>query len=359
MTDSETPPPMVRLEDVEKSYGTVRALSRTSLEVAKGEFLTLLGPSGSGKSTILNIIAGMAGPSSGSVWIDGRDVTAVQPSKRGIGMVFQNYALMPHMTIFENIAFPLRIRKVPKAEVRERVRKVLETVHLPHVADRKPKELSGGQQQRVSIARCLVYNPSLILMDEPLGALDKGLREHMQLEIRRLHRELGVTMIYVTHDQEEALNMSDRIMLMNGGQVEQIASPTEIYRSPVTKFAAESIGNAVFLPATRDAGGLARLGDGTPVEVRRGATHGTGHVMIRPENMRVLADPMLAQGENMIAGTLRDTLVTGSTIKHFVELADESLVTVQELANERRSTLTRGANVLVAWSAESGIFLDR
>ena len=359
MTDPNTSSPMVRLVDVDKSYGPVQALSPTSLDVAKGEFLTLLGPSGSGKSTILNMIAGMASPSNGRVWIDGQDVTDVQPSKRGIGMVFQNYALMPHMTIFENIAFPLRIRRLPKAEIRERVQRVLDTVHLPDVADRKPKELSGGQQQRVSIARCLVYNPALILMDEPLGALDKSLREHMQLEIRRLHRELCVTMIYVTHDQEEALNMSDRIMLMNGGRVEQIATPAEIYRSPSTRFAAEFIGNSVLLPARRGRDGQARLDDGSLVRVERGAGDGQGVIMVRPENMRVLPDRSLAPGENIIPGEIQDTLVTGSTIKHFVKLATGSLATVQELANERRSTLTRGADIFVAWSVDSGVFLDR
>jgi putative spermidine/putrescine transport system ATP-binding protein len=359
LTYSETATPMVRLVDIDKSYGAVQALAPTSLEVAKGEFLTLLGPSGSGKSTILNVIAGMVSPSNGSVWIDGEDVTSVQPSKRGIGMVFQNYALMPHMTIFENIAFPLRIRKVPKAEVRERVLRVLETVHLPNVANRKPKELSGGQQQRVSIARCLVYNPALILMDEPLGALDKGLREHMQLEIRRLHRELGVTMIYVTHDQEEALNMSDRIMLMNGGRVEQIATPLDIYRSPVTRFAAESIGNSVFLSARHDGQGAASLEDGSIVNVRHGAAKGTGHVMVRPESMRMLHDRSLALGENVVAGELQDTLVTGAIIKHFVRLPNGTLMTVQELANERRTILARGADVFVAWPVDAGTFLDR
>ena len=350
---------MVRLQDVSKSYGQVHALRPINLDVRRSEFLTLLGPSGSGKTTMLNMIAGMTGPSSGRIWIDGRDVTEVPPSKRGIGMVFQNYALMPHMTIFQNIAFPLQIRRVPTAEIRARVTKVLEIVHLPHVADRKPRELSGGQQQRVSLARCIVYNPSLILMDEPLGALDKNLREQMQLEIRRLHTELGITMIYVTHDQEEALNMSDRIMLMNGGAVEQLATPHDLYFSPCSKFAAEFIGSSTLLPAEMSSAGVARLGDGTCVQVRRGVETGKGHVMIRPESMRLARPDHVEDAGNILAGTLLDTLVTGATIKHFVALQGDLTVLVQELANERRTMFGRGDPVCVTWPVEAGLFLDR
>jgi putative spermidine/putrescine transport system ATP-binding protein len=350
---------MVRLDRVSKSYALVQALKETSLVVRRGEFLTLLGPSGSGKTTLLNMIAGMTGPTTGRVWIDGRDVTEVLPSKRGIGMVFQSYALMPHMTIFQNIAFPLQIRRVPKAEILERVKKVLETVRLTEVAARKPSELSGGQQQRISLARCIVYSPSLILMDEPLGALDKNLREQMQLEIRRLHGELGITMIYVTHDQEEALNMSDRIMLMNGGAMEQLATPHDLYFSPSSKFAAEFIGSSTLLPAERTGADVARLRDGTRVRVHRGAPTGVGHVMVRPESMRILRDGELAPGENALVGQLRDTLVTGSTIKHFVSVSGDLTVLVQELANERRTVFRSGETVQVSWPVEAGVFLDR
>ena len=207
----------VWLQDVTKNYGPVVALAEIDLKVIGGEFLTLLGPSGSGKTTVLNLIAGMVGPTAGRIWIDGRDSTNLQPSKRGLGMMFQNYALMPHMTVFENVAFPLRVRKFPKDEIKRKVAEVLDVVRLPDVGRRRPGELSGGQQQRISIARCLVYNPAIILMDEPLGALDKKLREEMQLELKRLHSELGITALYVTHDQEEALTMSDRIVLLNAG----------------------------------------------------------------------------------------------------------------------------------------------
>ena len=351
--------PMVRLDQVAKAYDAVRALQPISLEVPKGEFLTLLGPSGSGKTTLLNMIAGMTGPTQGRVWIDGRDVTETPPAKRGIGMVFQNYALMPHMTVFQNIAFPLQIRRVPAKEIRRRVMRVLEIVHLPNVADRKPRELSGGQQQRVSLARCIVYNPSLILMDEPLGALDKNLREQMQLEIRRLHIELGITMVYVTHDQEEALNMSDRIMLMNSGATEQLATPHELYFSPVSRFAAEFIGTSSLIPAEITNLGIARLNDGSVVRVERGATTGKGYVMIRPESMRLTALPDETGVVNTVRGTLHDTLITGGTVKHFVTLRTGETLVIQELENEHRTSFGHGQAVSVSWPTNAGIFLDR
>ncbi|MDR5884329.1 ABC transporter ATP-binding protein, partial [Caballeronia sp. LZ032] len=205
-----------------KRYGDFVALAPTDLDVAQGEFLTLLGPSGSGKTTLLSLIAGLAQADGGSIRINGVDVTDGAPYDRDIGMVFQNYALFPHMTVAENIAFPLQMRKVDAASAKKRVAEALEMVHLPHVAGRYPRELSGGQQQRIALARCMVYRPSIILMDEPLGALDKKLRDHMQLEIKRIHRDLGTTIIYVTHDQEEAMTMSDRICLMDAGKIAQL-----------------------------------------------------------------------------------------------------------------------------------------
>jgi putative spermidine/putrescine transport system ATP-binding protein len=349
--------PMVRLDNVAKSYGTVQALRPISLDVRRGEFLTLLGPSGSGKTTLLNMIAGMAGPSQGRIWIDGRDVTEVPPSKRGIGMVFQNYALMPHMTIFQNIAFPLQIRRFPTAEIRQRVARVLEMVRLPQVADRKPRELSGGQQQRVSLARCIVYNPSLILMDEPLGALDKNLREQMQLEIRRLHTALGITMVYVTHDQEEALNMSDRIMLMNAGEVEQIGTPQELYFAPCSRFAAGFIGTSSLIQAEAAGHEKVQLMDGSMVKVERGGVAGKGHIMLRPESMRLIA--MEDGSSNTVKCTMQDTLVTGGTVKHFVTLRTGETLVIQELENHHRTNFTRGQTVTVTWPAHAAIFLDR
>ena len=201
----------LKTRDLRKTYGPVVALDRASIEMAEGEFLTLLGPSGSGKTTMLMAIAGLNEPDSGDIWIDGTLATYLPPFQRDIGMVFQNYALFPHMTIFENIAFPLRMRKMEESAIKANVERVLETIKLPQVVDRFPKELSGGQQQRIALARAFVYEPSIILMDEPLGALDKKLRDHLQLEIKHLHEQLGITVLYVTHDQEEAMVMSDRI----------------------------------------------------------------------------------------------------------------------------------------------------
>ncbi len=198
----------LRIAGVSKCYSSTVALDRTDLEMAEGEFLTLLGPSGSGKTTLLSIVAGLIAPTTGEVWIDRHRATDLPPFKRGIGMVFQNYALFPHLTAHENIAFPLRMRRLSSSDVDREVSRVLDIVKLSHVAGRLPRELSGGQQQRIALARCIVYNPSIILMDEPLGALDKNLRDHMQMEIKRLHTELGITVLYVTHDQEEALAMS-------------------------------------------------------------------------------------------------------------------------------------------------------
>jgi putative spermidine/putrescine transport system ATP-binding protein len=351
---------MVELRQVSKRYGTIDALSTVDLAIRKGEFVTLLGPSGSGKTTLLNLIAGMVEPSAGRVFIDGRDATDRPPSQRGLGMVFQNYALMPHMTVFENIAFPLRVRRMPGPEVERRVREVLELVQLPDIAARKPRELSGGQQQRVSLARCIVYNPSLILMDEPLGALDKKLREQMQLEIKRLHSALGITMINVTHDQDEALTMSDRIVLMNAGRIEQESAPEELYFHPRTVFAADFIGDANLfagrvLPGNGNAGGTVRAEAAFgPVEAALphfAIVPGERITfLIRPENVR-LVQRLPDEAVNCAAGAVRDSIVLGGVVKHHITLAEGSEIVVQEPNHLRRSALAPGQSVRVAWNA--------
>jgi len=359
-----TTAPMVEIRDLRKDYGAVVALHDTRLDVPAGEFLTLLGPSGSGKTTLLNLIAGMASPSQGRIAINGRDVTHLPAEKRGIGMVFQNYALMPHMTVFENIAFPLEIRKVPKAEIKRRVTQVLELVRLPHVAERKPKELSGGQQQRISIARCIVYEPDLILMDEPLGALDKKLREQMQLEIKRIHSELGITMLYVTHDQEEALNMSDRIMLMNAGRVEQLGTPHELYFEPKTQFAADFIGASALLDAEiSDAGAVATAVLATG-ETCRFVPHlpmnrGTkGKLLLRPESIRLIASGEPPADYNVLHGRVTNTLVTGATSKHFFTTDGGAVIAVQELTNQIATRFDPTQKVTIVWSPQTGRFLE-
>ncbi|TGT71842.1 MULTISPECIES: ABC transporter ATP-binding protein [unclassified Mesorhizobium] len=239
----------VSVRGLYKRYGAVGAVKGVDIEVRPGEFLSLLGPSGSGKTTLLMMIAGFEMPTAGSIRIGDGDVTYVAPNRRNIGMVFQRYALFPHMTVADNVAFPLRMRKVAKAEIARRVADALALVQLQDFGKRLPSELSGGQQQRVAVARALVFEPPVLLMDEPLGALDKKLREQMQIEIKRLQQRLGVTVIYVTHDQEEALTMSDRIAVMRNGSLEQIGSPTELYDSPATPFVAGFVGKTNFLEA--------------------------------------------------------------------------------------------------------------
>ncbi len=234
---------LVRFVGVHKTYdGVNRVVDRLDLDIVRGEFLTLLGPSGSGKTTTLMMLAGFEAPTEGEILLDGRAIGRLPPHKRAIGMVFQHYALFPHMSVAENVAFPLTVRRLPKHVVATRVERALSMVQLAPLAARRPAQLSGGQQQRVAVARALVFEPKLVLMDEPLGALDKQLREQMQLEIRRLHRELGVTMVYVTHDQSEALTMSDRIAVFRQGRIQQIGSPEEIYERPANAFVARFIG---------------------------------------------------------------------------------------------------------------------
>ncbi|WP_247895236.1 ABC transporter ATP-binding protein [Azospirillum brasilense] len=351
---------MVELRAITKRYGRFEALQRIDLSIAKGEFVTLLGPSGSGKTTLLNLIAGMIVPSSGQIVIDGRDATGLPTNRRGLGMVFQNYALMPHMTVFENIAFPLQVRGLARSEIKRKVTDVLDLIQLGHVADRRPRELSGGQQQRVSLARCIVYNPALILMDEPLGALDKKLREQMQLEIKRLHAELGITMLYVTHDQDEALTMSDRIVLMNGGRIEQEGPPDALYFKPETVFSAEFIGSSNLIPGEVEAveTGTVTLRTAlgrfpVPAPDRTVRTGEPAVLLVRPENMELSdrADP------TSVAGRIEDSILLGGVVRHFVRCTDGSTVIVQELNQPGRAGAHRDGVVRARWNAEHGRLL--
>jgi putative spermidine/putrescine transport system ATP-binding protein len=354
---------MVRLEGCAKSYGSVTALAEIDLTIAKGEFVTLLGPSGSGKTTLLNLIAGMVTPSAGRVFIDGKDATHVPPSRRGLGMVFQNYALMPHMTVFDNIAFPLRVRKLPRSEIARRVAEVLEMVQLPKVATRKPRELSGGQQQRISLARCIVYNPAIILMDEPLGALDKKLREDMQLEIKRLHRELGITMLYVTHDQEEALIMSDRIVLLTGGRVAQMGTPDELYHRPHSAFVANFLGHSNLFDGhvedhgppvcVRTADGLALLTQpvfaGPPIGMEIGEPVS---IMVRPENVMITAaSDAPAVMENTVEGIVNESVNLGGVIRHYVTGPGGRIFVSVEFNRPGLRVLDKGTPVRLTWRA--------
>jgi putative spermidine/putrescine transport system ATP-binding protein len=348
-------PAMVELQGVTKRYGDFDALHRIDLVVHKGEFLTLLGPSGSGKSTLLNLIAGITAPTSGRVIIDGRDATMLPINQRGLGMVFQNYALMPHMTVFENIAFPLEVRNVPKADIKRKVKEALSLIRLENVAERRPRELSGGQQQRVALARCIVYNPTLILMDEPLGALDKKLREQMQLEIKRLHAELGITMLYVTHDQDEALTMSDNIVLMNGGRIEQKGPPNELYFKPKTVFSAEFIGSSNTIPGTVESvtpsGVVLRTALGTFTTGPADFAVSTGDkavLLVRPENTQLGGNAALPG----VTGTIEDSILLGGVVRHFVRCSDGSIMIVQELNQPGRRNGRRGDEARASWKPE-------
>lgn len=348
--------PMVELRTLSKRYGDTAALSTVDLTVPKGQFVTLLGPSGSGKTTLLNLIAGMVRPTEGRVFIAGRDVTDLPPGERGLGMVFQNYALMPHMTVFENIAFPLRVRRVTDQEIRRRVADVLSLIKLPHVAKRYPRELSGGQQQRISLARCIVYEPSLILMDEPLGALDKKLREQIQLEIKQIHAQLGVTILYVTHDQEEALTMSDHIVLMRDGRIEQQGPPDDLYFRPQTVFAADFIGSSNLFEAR-----VIRVGESVDLSIADGTVTAPKPdfpislgdpvtCLVRPENLDLSASTSARR--IAFEGRYIDSIVLGGVVKHFVTLASGTPVVVQEPNRLGRVPLGGGQTVQVGWEAE-------
>lgn len=237
----------VAIRDVGKFYGAYCALDNINLDIRRGEFVTLLGPSGSGKTTLLNVLAGFVRPDRGSIRVDGTEFLTLPPHKRNLGMVFQNYALFPHMTVAKNVGYPLKLRNVPKDQIAAKVAKALDTVKMGHLAERSIHALSGGQRQRVALARAIVFEPSILLMDEPLSALDKNLREHMQIEIRRLHDQLGTTTVYVTHDQREALTMSDRIAVLKDGRIVQCDTPSQLYDHPVDRFVAEFIGESSFL----------------------------------------------------------------------------------------------------------------
>jgi len=314
------------LEGLSKSYGPFTALEPTSLTVEDGEFLTLLGPSGSGKTTLLQMISGLVEPSAGRLMVNGEDWTHRPVNQRGMGLVFQHYALFPHMTVAENVSFPLEMRKLSATEISAKVEETLRKVQLDHFAHRFPQQLSGGQQQRVALARCFVFRPNVILMDEPLGALDKALRERMQLEIRRLHVEYGTTVIYVTHDQEEALVMSDRICVMNHAKVEQLGTPQEIYADPTTVFSATFIGNSNVLKGKRE------TVDGPWATVRTTNGSFTGRytardkatsdvaVVVRPEQIRV--GPAPSSDYDGARGRLSDLIYLGSDTRLLLTLAD-------------------------------------
>lgn len=321
----------LQIQRLRKTYDDVVAIDQVSLDVRKGEFMTFLGPSGSGKSTTLYIVAGFQEPTEGRVLLDGKPLLSVAPNKRNIGMVFQRYTLFPHLSVGENVAFPLRVRRRPDAEIKAKVDQMLALVHLAECRDRMPAQLSGGQQQRVAIARALAYDPPVLLMDEPLSALDKKLREEIQLELRRIHQETGVTILYVTHDQEEALRLSDRIAVFNKGSIEQVGTGEELYANPASRFVASFIGNSNFLPVKVTAngeGGMSGIfpnGHAVAAAAQGPAlTAGdAGALMIRPEQMRIRA-LQSANGETGLPVTVRDITYLGDAMHYAVATPSEN-----------------------------------
>jgi spermidine/putrescine transport system ATP-binding protein len=353
--------PSVKLEDVWKRFGDFVAVRSLDLDIERGEFFTLLGPSGCGKTTTLRIVAGFEAPSEGRVVIDGDDVVALPPHKRPTNTVFQSYALFPHLSVSENVGFGLRRKGVARDEIERRVGEELERVGLARDANRRPNQLSGGQQQRVALARAIVNRPRVLLLDEPLGALDLKLRKGLQLELKRIQREVGITFVYVTHDQEEALTMSDRIAVMNHGRVEQIATPEQVYERPATTFVAGFIGVSNLMPGivTSTSNGRAEVQLDTGVEV---ATQSEGlangqrcHAVVRPEKLRIATEAGAPEGWPAVAGVVQSSVFLGTSTQLVVELEGEVRMTVL-VPNDDESGRSRlpggGASVSLSWAPE-------
>jgi spermidine/putrescine transport system ATP-binding protein len=353
----------IRIERVTKKFGDTVAVDDVTFEIPGGEFFSMLGPSGCGKTTTLRMIAGFEDPTAGRVILEGKDVSFVPPAKRNVNMVFQAYGLFPHMTVSQNVAFGLKVKKVARAEIAERVQEALGTVRMDAFADRRPAHLSGGQQQRVALARALVNRPAALLLDEPLGALDLKLRKEMQLELKRIHATTGTTFVYVTHDQEEALTMSQRIAVMKDGLVQQVATPRELYEKPANAFVAGFIGTSNVISVqpggVRDGVAVMDLGDGDRVCVPDvGAAAGPVKIIVRPERMRVWGDP---DGERIsrVRGTIAEVVYLGSMTQLIIDLKTGERVTVHELNDDLKGALPEiGDPVVVQWAAESSYVID-
>ena len=360
VSDGDQRDVVIELVDVEKRFGDAVAVDHVDIAIGRGEFFSLLGPSGCGKTTSLRMIAGFEAPTSGEIRLDGKDVSKVPPYRRNVNTVFQHYALFPHMSIFDNVAFGPRSAKTDKAVVRERVTEMLEVVRLADFAKRRPNQMSGGQQQRVALARALVNYPSALLLDEPLGALDLKLRQAMQLELKRIQREVGITFVYVTHDQEEALTMSDRIAVMNQGLVEQIGTPTEIYDAPRTVFVAGFIGQANLWPAE-----LRSQSDGTATVAALGAAlegralerlDGPVTLMVRPERIRVCATPEEAVAP-CVKLTVSDLVFQGPVVRLAAAAPDGTEVVAHIGADQQLPLLRPGDDVWCGWDAAAASVL--
>ena len=345
---------MARLEliGITKRYGDFKAVDDLSLDVADGEFLVLLGPSGCGKTTTLRAIAGFVEPTSGQVRLGERDITALPPWKRNAGLVFQSYALFPHITVAENVAFGLEMRKMPKAEMAPRIAEALRLVRLDHLSDRLPRQLSGGQQQRVALARALVFRPDVLLLDEPLSNLDAKLRQDVRVEIRELQRKLGLTTVMVTHDQEEALIMADRLVVMNEGRIRQVGSQQDLYERPAEKFVADFVGRSTFIDGRIDGPGRFVSAGGLVIACEtRGS--GSASLALRPERLAILNDtaPLV---DNSFSGAVEFISYLGSQVDLHVRLSPQERVIVQIQNRPDRPLPGLGETVRVGWSKSTG-----
>ncbi|TCT11107.1 ABC transporter ATP-binding protein [Paralcaligenes ureilyticus] len=350
----------VSIRSASKLYGDLTVLNAITLDIEPGEFVSLLGPSGSGKTTLLGILGGFVLPSSGSVWVGGRDITYMPPHKRDIGIVFQSYALFPHMTVSENVAFPLRARRRPKSSWPKKVRDALEMVELGGYEDRRISQLSGGQRQRVALARAMVFEPKLILMDEPLSALDKQLRESMQIELRQLHKRLGATIVYVTHDQREALTMSDRVAILNKGRLVQIGAPDQLYDHPEDSFVASFIGEATLVPVARVGGHEVRLG-GSVLRTIRAVPDG-GELLLAIHAEKLLIDVGSAPEQfNRLPGRVTEIVYQGESLKIFLTLEDGTMISLRQASHHvaKSQIPPVGAQLMVLLHPEDTIVVPK
>lgn len=357
----------IQLQNLRMEFGRVVAVDNISLDINQGEFLTLLGPSGSGKTTTLMLIAGFYLPTKGEIIIEGKPVTHVPPHKRNIGIVFQSYALFPHKTVFENIAFPLQIRKQDQNLIREKISNILRLIKLEGLEGRYPRQLSGGQQQRVALVRALVFEPPVLLMDEPLGALDKKLREHMQLELKHIQETLNITVVYVTHDQEEALTMSHRIAVMNEGRIEQLGDRDALYERPTSRFIADFIGGANFMEGwvnSKEANRTKfKVRGGHEIraiasEVDRRGNQRRATLAVRPEKIK-MGDFQHEEGLNVFEGSVEDAIHLAEMSKYSVRLGPDLLFLVKAMSLTGAVRYRKGDRVKIAWHLEDTlVFFD-
>jgi spermidine/putrescine ABC transporter ATP-binding subunit len=349
-------------EGLTKRYGSVTVVQMISAAIAAGEFFSLLGPSGSGKTTTLMMIAGFVEPDAGSINLAGEDLTRVPAQKRGLGMVFQNYALFPHLNVYNNIAFPLHVRRVRDPELAARVREALALVRLESFEQRPIRELSGGQQQRVALARAIVHRPRVVLMDEPLGALDKNLRYEMQTEIKEIQRRLGMTVVYITHDQEEAMHMSDRIAIMNRGRIVQVGPPSEVYELPHTSFVGRFLGEANLIAGSADGAAFKTVG-GAVLTAARPATAGCSYLFVRPEKIRLAEAEsrrnISEAGCNTLKGHIARVSFLGSIIRYAVAAGEPELVSVDAANTDCGRIVAEGTPVFLTWRTADSRILER